>query len=33
LHCLLQRLAERGAPVLGSTGTQHLVLAKKPGDA
>jgi ubiquinone/menaquinone biosynthesis C-methylase UbiE len=33
LHFLLQRLAARGAPLLGSSGAQHLVLAKKPGDA
>jgi ubiquinone/menaquinone biosynthesis C-methylase UbiE len=33
VHHNLQRLADRGFPVLRSTGTQYLVLATKPGPA
>ena len=30
LHWMLQRLAERNAPVLRATGSQYLVMARKP---
>jgi ubiquinone/menaquinone biosynthesis C-methylase UbiE len=30
LHCWLQRLADRGVPLLRSAGAQYLVLARKP---
>ena len=30
VHRWLQRLARRGVPIIQSTGTEHLVLARKP---